>query len=339
MYPARIDEAERVGQRKTLLRFERFISVAPLERARSALAESFRFAAALIKDVRKLLTLALLNIIPIVNWIVTGYFVRVVRRNPGEPLEVRDFGELFKEGFKFFLAVLLLAIVLAIPFWLVALALMSLRVNVPELLRAANESLSGRLLLTATVEFAINLLLGPAIGLYMRRGKISEIFAFGDAWRAVLRFGVADYAFACLVVMALTCPVTALSSILSPPPPLTQGRVGGLAEALLIAMGSIWRAYAPSWLVSAPLMVLVNAIYYKVLAQLPYPAAAPPPPPPPTPPPTIEEMYEELVNRVLRTWGGTPERAKARIESSIRKVMEERGVSRDEAVRMLYEEL
>jgi hypothetical protein len=313
--------------------------VAPLERARSALAESFRFAAALIKDVRKLLMLALLNIIPIVNWIVTGYFVRVVRRNPGEPLEVRDFGELFKEGFKFFLAVLLLAIVLAIPFWLVAFALMSLRVNVPELLRAANESLSGRLLLTATVEFAINLLLGPAIGLYMRRGKISEIFAFGDAWRAVLRFGVADYAFACLVVMALTCPVTALSSILSPPPPLTQGRVGGLAEALLIAMGSIWRAYAPSWLMSAPLMVLVNAIYYKVLAQLPYPAAAPPPPPPPTPPPTIEEMYEELVNRVLRTWGGTPERAKARIESSIRKVMEERGVSRDEAVRMLYEEL
>jgi hypothetical protein len=86
-------------------------------------------------------------------------------------------------------------------------------------------------------------------------------------------------------------------------------------------------------------MVLVNAIYYKVLAQLPYPAAAPPPPPPPTPPPTIEEMYEELVDRVLRTWGGTPERAKARIESSIRKVMEERGVSRDEAVRMLYEEL
>jgi hypothetical protein len=42
---------------------------------------------------------------------------------------------------------------------------------------------------------------------------------------------------------------------------------------------------------------------------------------------------------VLRTWGGTPERARARIESSIRKVMMERGVSRDEAVRMLYEEL
>jgi hypothetical protein len=49
----------------------------------------------------------------------------------------------------------------------------------------------------------------------------------------------------------------------------------------------------------------------------------------------VEEMYGELLDAYLRAWGGPPERAKARIEAEIRKLVE-RGLSREEAVKRLY---
>jgi len=319
--------------------------VASLERARGALAEGFRFAAALAKDARKLLTLTLLNIVPIVNLSVTGYFARVVRDNPREPPEVRGFKELLKEGFRLLLVQLLLGfIIVGLPSWAATFVLLALRVNAYELFKAVYENVPAALFwisFTFISVFVGNLLIAPAIGFYAKRGALT----LEDAWRAVRDFGLTEYVFVCLVLAALHSPLAAAaqfsftSSVQQPP---TQRYAVSAAEALPVIVGLLVQRMIHSQLpfvVSAPLVVLINSIHFKVLAQLPYPTAAPPPPPPPTPPPTIEEMYEELVDRVLRTWGGTPELAKARIESSIRKVMEERGVSRDEAVRMLYEQL
>jgi hypothetical protein len=317
--------------------------VASLERARSALAEGFRFAAALAKDTRKLLTLTLLNIVPVVNLSVTGYFARVVRDNPREPLEVRGFKELLKEGFRLLLVQLLLGfIIVGLPSWAATFVLLALRVNAYELFKAVYENVPAALFWISSTFISVfvgNLLIAPAIGFYAKRG----VLTLEDAWRAVRDFGLTEYVFVCLVLAALHSPLAAaaqfsLTSSVQQPP--MQRYAVGAAEVLPVIVGLIMQRLIHSQLpfvVSAPLVVLINSIHFKVLAQLPYPAAAPPPPP--TPPPTIEEMYEELVDRVLRTWGGTPERARARIESSIRKVMMERGVSRDEAVRILYEEL
>jgi len=52
--------------------------------------------------------------------------------------------------------------------------------------------------------------------------------------------------------------------------------------------------------------------------------------------PTAEEIYERLLDAYLRAWGGPPERA--RVEVEIRKLVE-RGLSREEAVKRLYQRM
>jgi hypothetical protein len=51
--------------------------------------------------------------------------------------------------------------------------------------------------------------------------------------------------------------------------------------------------------------------------------------------PTTEELYQRLLDAYLRAWGGPPERAKARLEAEIRKLIKQ-GLSREEAVKKLY---
>jgi hypothetical protein len=51
--------------------------------------------------------------------------------------------------------------------------------------------------------------------------------------------------------------------------------------------------------------------------------------------PATEELYQRLLDAYLRAWGGPPERAKARLEAEIRKLIKQ-GLSREEAVKKLY---
>jgi len=46
------------------------------------LKDSYNYATKLFKDVGRLIILIILNIIPIVNFIVSGYFARVIRESP-----------------------------------------------------------------------------------------------------------------------------------------------------------------------------------------------------------------------------------------------------------------
>jgi hypothetical protein len=51
---------------------------------------------------------------------------------------------------------------------------------------------------------------------------------------------------------------------------------------------------------------------------------------------TAEEMYERLLNIYLSAWGGSLERARARLEADIEKLVQQ-GLSREGAVKELYE--
>ena len=47
------------------------------------LGNSFEFAKKMFSDIGRLIILIVLDIIPIVNWIVIGYAARVLRETPG----------------------------------------------------------------------------------------------------------------------------------------------------------------------------------------------------------------------------------------------------------------
>ncbi|MEM1518508.1 MAG: hypothetical protein QW789_05260, partial [Nitrososphaerota archaeon] len=60
------------------------------------LRESFDYTSKLFKDIGRLAILIVLNIIPIVNFIVSGYFAKVIRESPksNAPPPLEKYGEL-----------------------------------------------------------------------------------------------------------------------------------------------------------------------------------------------------------------------------------------------------
>ena len=68
------------------------------------LSNSFEYPKKMFSEAGRLVILIVLNIIPIVDWIVLGYQARVLKESPGTgvPPKLEKYGELFVEGAKCF---------------------------------------------------------------------------------------------------------------------------------------------------------------------------------------------------------------------------------------------
>lgn len=77
------------------------------------LRDSYEYAVKLFKNVGRLVALIILGIIPIVNFIVLGYFARVIRDSPrsASPPPLEEYGELWVNGAKIFVATIIYMIV------------------------------------------------------------------------------------------------------------------------------------------------------------------------------------------------------------------------------------
>lgn len=220
----------------------------------SIASKSFDFMVKLFSDVGNLLILIVLNVIPIIDFIVLGYFARVVRVDADEPPRISDYGGLFIEGLKLIIAVLIYAIVPIIlfavggdiafiagfgrPFWgrwiIAPIAFFFTALAV--------------LLLLVIMFFAL-----PALGLYMRTGDISKVFAFGEAWDLIQRFGLFNYILFFILLAVF--------------------------NAIALAIGSII-----PWIGTMIVSVFAMAFTFKAISlfvNVKYPALPPPPPPPP----------------------------------------------------------
>lgn len=158
-------------------------------------SRSFDFMVKLTRDIGNLLLLIILNIIPIVNFIVWGYFVRVVRYDPDDPPKLREYGELFIEGFKLFVAVLIYTIIplilLLIGYFGAGIAIIGFpRFGFGWVFRG----FFLLLILVGVLLLLFALFVGlPALSIYMRTGDLGKIFAFGEALDLVRRFGLGNY--------------------------------------------------------------------------------------------------------------------------------------------------
>ncbi len=181
----------------------------------SIASKSFDFMAKLFKDVGNLLILIVLNVIPIVNFIVLGYYVRVVRADADEPPKVSDFGGLFIEGLKL--------VILALIYFIVPIILLAVGGGM-ALIAGWGSPFWGRRFLApvaflflalAVVLFLVILFFAlPAFGLYMRTGDFSKAFAFGEAWDIVRRFGLFNYILFFVLLAVFNAIASAIGSII-----------------------------------------------------------------------------------------------------------------------------
>ena len=84
------------------------------------LSNSFEYARKLFGDIGRLVILIVLDLIPVVNWIVVGYAARALKESPGSeaPPKLEDYGRMFVDGAKVFFASL---IYMLIPLILICL--------------------------------------------------------------------------------------------------------------------------------------------------------------------------------------------------------------------------
>jgi len=172
----------------------------------SNLSNSFEYAKKLVSDFGRLLILIVLNLIPVVNWIVVGYAARVLRESPGAdaPPKLEDYGKLFVEGAKVFFASLIYMI---IPLIIVVAGLGSFFASMvmgggPTFMPGGFEPstmglLSGTgialVVIGAVIAFVMLILLAAGIAHMIKTDKFVKAFAFGEILGIIKKVGWGKY--------------------------------------------------------------------------------------------------------------------------------------------------
>jgi hypothetical protein len=179
------------------------------------LTESIDYVKLLFADLGKLLILIILDIIPIVNFVVVGYFGNVIKEPKDSkqlpPLE--NYVEMWIQGLKIVCASIIFMI---IPLILAAPALFLLVfswVYVPVLPTVGGLFAILLLLIGVVIAFFLAILLSMAIVNMLKKDRFSEAFAFGDILAVIEKIGWGSYLVWLLVIFVCSIVVAALGRI------------------------------------------------------------------------------------------------------------------------------
>lgn len=162
------------------------------------LSNSFDYAKKLLSEGGRLIILIVLDIIPIVNWIVIGYAARVLRESPGTetPPKLEKYGEMFIDGAKVFFAFL---VYMLIPAILIVAGGASLFASVLTLQGQVTPTLmlggTGLVLVLVGSVLAIifSILLAVGVAHMIKTGKFGKAFAFGEIFSIIRGIGWGKY--------------------------------------------------------------------------------------------------------------------------------------------------
>ena len=158
-------------------------------------------------DLGKLLILGILMIIPIVNFIGMGYFLRALKSNLAGISELPNFdeiGELFIDGIKLFVV----GIIYSIPIWIISAGL-----GVSQNVVMNAGMLSGAAFYGLIVGYILYVILAIIIGfieiiavanLAYNDGEFSAAFRFSEIIDYISRIGWADYIIWYIVVVLVS---------------------------------------------------------------------------------------------------------------------------------------
>jgi hypothetical protein len=194
------------------------------------LSNSFEYAKKLFSDIGRLILLIVLNVIPLVNWIVVGYDARVLRESPsGEaPPKLENYSELFVDGAKIFFASL---VYMLIPLILIGAGIGSFigalvmggmagqfATGAPTGAGIAALSILGGtgivlLLIGLILAFLMLIILAAGIAHMVKTGKFSKAFAFGEIFKLIGKIGWGKYLVWIILVVIISCILGAVYSV------------------------------------------------------------------------------------------------------------------------------
>jgi len=161
-------------------------------------SNSFYYVKKLLDDGGRIILLIVLDLIPIVNWIVVGYGARVLREAPSSesPPKLENYGGLFVDGAKIFFASLIYLLIPIILIMLGAASFFAELFSTGETLRSSvvlGETGILVALLGMLLGFALLILLGVGMAHMVKTGKFSKAFAFGEIIKILNRIGKVKY--------------------------------------------------------------------------------------------------------------------------------------------------
>ena len=170
------------------------------------LGKSFDYTKKMFSDAGRLIVLIVLDVIPIVDWIVIGYAARVLRESPSSdvPPKLERYGEMFVDGAKIFFASLIYMI---IPVILIAAGIASIVASflvpgqtigpnfmMPTLGAMVFGGTAIALVLVGLVlAFFFLLILSVGIAHMTRTRKFGKAFAFGEIFGIIHGIGWVRY--------------------------------------------------------------------------------------------------------------------------------------------------
>jgi RNA polymerase subunit RPABC4/transcription elongation factor Spt4 len=221
------------------------------------LGKSFDYTKKMLSDVGRLIILIVLDVIPIVDWVVIGYAARVLRESPSSdvPPKLERYGEMFADGAKIFFASLIYMIVPAI---LLALGITSITASFtlqgrPDILTVGPGAMVFGgvaivlVLVGVLLAFFFLLVLSVGIAHMTRTRKFGKAFAFGEIFGIIHGIGWLRYVGWVVLVFVIAV------------------MVGGVAGAIPLV----------GWLISIIIAPLLTVFIFKSLGLL-YNEGAPP---------------------------------------------------------------
>ena len=180
------------------------------------LNNSFNYAKKLVGDSGRLIILIILNLIPLVNWIVLGYAARVLREAPTSeaPPKLEKYSNLFVDGARVSIASLIYMIV---PLILIVAGAVSMGAGFFGS-EATGLMLGGLgivlLLVGILLAFVFLIFLGVGIAHMVKTEKFGKAFAFGEILNIIRRIGWGKYLSWAIVTIIIAIVISALSGII-----------------------------------------------------------------------------------------------------------------------------
>ena len=179
------------------------------------LNNSFNYAKKLVGDSGRLIILIILNLIPLVNWIVLGYAARVLREAPTSeaPPKLEKYSNLFVDGARVSIASLIYMIV---PLILIVAGAVSMGAGFFGS-EATGLMLGGLgivlLLVGILLAFVFLIFLGVGIAHMVKTEKFGKAFAFGEILNIIRRIGWGKYLSWAIVTIIIAIVISGLSGI------------------------------------------------------------------------------------------------------------------------------